>query len=150
MLSPSLEDYLEEIYNLSFLKIKIRVSEIAKRLNVSSPSTVRALKKLNDEDFLTYSKYTEIKLTEKGMRLGELLVRRNTILQDFLKIIGSDCDTAEEAEAMEHYLCSSTISAIETLIAFLKVKEVKDMYQRFSVNSYVSDWGQEIGNIEIK
>jgi DtxR family transcriptional regulator, Mn-dependent transcriptional regulator len=150
MLSPSLEDYLEEIYNLSFLKIKIRVNEIAKRLNVSPPSTVRALKKLNEEGFLIYSKYSEIKLTEKGFRLGELLVRRNTVLRDFLKIIGSNCDVVEEAEAMEHYLSSTTISSIETLIAFLKVKEVRDMYQRFSDSSYVSDWSRAIESKEIK
>jgi Mn-dependent DtxR family transcriptional regulator len=150
MLSPSLEDYLEEICRLSFLRKKVRVGEIAERLKVSSPSTVKALKKLNDAGYLVYVKYSQINLTDKGIKLGELLVRRNAILQDFLSIIGSDCDIEAEAEAMEHYLCTSTISSVERLTAFLKVKEVKEMYERFSDNSFTADWSKAIGSADIK
>lgn len=144
MLSPSLEDYLEEIYRLSFLKEKIRLGEVAARLGVTSPSAVKALKRLNEAGYLVYIKYAEIRLTEKGTKLGELLVRRNTTLQDFLKIIGSCCDVTAEAEAMEHYLCSSTLLALERLISFLKIKEIGAAYERFCSGSNIDDWSKDI------
>ncbi len=147
MLSPSLEDYLEEAYRLSFLKNRVRVGSIAQRLNVSAPSVVKALKKLHEEGYMIYTRYADIKLTDRGIRLGELLVRRNTMLQDFLRIIGSKCDVAAEAEAMEHYLCASTITAFERLISFLKIEEVRDMYERYSNTTNAMDWSKEIENV---
>lgn len=144
MLSPSQEDYLEEIYRLSLLKDKVRVSDIAERLNVSSPSVVKALKRLNDENYIRYKQYVEITLTEAGERLGSLLVRRNSMLQDFLRTINSDCDIAKEAEAMEHYLSSSTIFAIESLIAFLKTDPVRDLFSKFNKASAQRHWSRDI------
>lgn len=144
MLSPSQEDYLEEIYRLSLLKDKVRVSDIADRLNVSSPSVVKALKRLNDENYIRYKQYVEITLTETGERLGSLLVRRNSMLQDFLKTINSDCDIAKEAESMEHYLSSSTIFAIESLIAFLKIDPVRELFAKFNKASGQRHWSRDI------
>jgi Mn-dependent DtxR family transcriptional regulator len=40
----------------------------------------------------------------------------------FVEIIGSKCNKAEEAEAMEHYLSKDTVSAITSLVEFLKKK----------------------------
>lgn len=45
MLSPSLEDYLEEIYRISQSGETVRVTDIAACLNVSLPSVTRALQK---------------------------------------------------------------------------------------------------------
>ncbi len=146
MLSPSQEDYLEEIYRLSLLKDKVRVGDIAAKLNVSSPSVVRALKKLNDEDYIRYKRHEGITLTEAGDRLGVLLVRRNSMLQDFLRTINSDCDIAKEAEAMEHYLCSSTILAIESLIAFLKTEQVQALFFSFNRASSQRHWSEDIND----
>ncbi|AOT71650.1 metal-dependent transcriptional regulator [Geosporobacter ferrireducens] len=144
MLSPSLEDYLEEIYRLSILKSSIRVLDIADRLNVSSPSVVKALKKLHEEKLIRYIRYTEIRLTDDGEKLGRLLVRRNAVLQEFLKVIRSNCNLEKEAEAMEHYLSPPTISAIENLIAFLKLKEVREMYDKFNEPPSDTHWSDKI------
>lgn len=144
MLSPSLEDYLEEIYRLSILKSTIRVLDIADRLNVSSPSVVKALKKLHEEKLIRYIRYTEILLTPEGERLGRLLVRRNSVLQEFLRVIHSNCDLAKEAEAIEHYLSPPTIYAIENLIAFLQLKEVKEMYNKFNEPPSDTHWSDKI------
>ncbi len=144
MLSPSLEDYLEEIYRLSILKNIIRVLDIADRLNVSSPSVVKALKKLHEEKLIRYTRYTEILLTAEGEKLGRLLVKRNSVLQEFLTVIHSNCDLAKEAEAMEHYLSPPTISAIENLIEFMKLKEVREMFDRFNEPASDTHWSDRI------
>lgn len=120
MLSPSLEDYLEEIYRFSLRNKVVRVTDIADCLNVTLPSVNNAIRKLNEKNYLIYQKYRELELTEKGRKLGKFLVERNSILKKFLRIIGSQCDVEAEAEAMEHYLTLPTIRAIENLLDFLE------------------------------
>lgn len=129
MLSPSLEDYLEELYNLYMENKNLRVIDLALKLDVSSPSVVKALKKLHNDDYIIYEKYKGITLTEKGKKLGKSLVKRNYILQEFLIIIASDCNPVEEAEAMEHYLSPSTVETFKLFSTFLK--ENNDVLMRF-------------------
>ncbi|MHB1653485.1 MAG: metal-dependent transcriptional regulator [Desulfitobacteriaceae bacterium] len=120
MLSPSLEDYLEEIYRFSLSLDTVRVTDISNRLKVALPSVTKALYKLRDESYIRYERYGEIKLTDKGKEFGYYLVTRNQLLQEFLDLICSNCDIAAEAEAMEHYLSTATIDAIKTLVEFMK------------------------------
>ncbi len=120
MLSPSLEDYLEEIYRFSLSLDTVRVTDISNRLNVALPSVTKALYRLRDESYIRYERYGEIKLTDKGKEFGYYLVKRNQLLQEFLSLICSKCNFAAEAEAMEHYLSTATIDAIKTLVEFMK------------------------------
>ncbi|HBP63098.1 MAG TPA: DNA-binding protein [Desulfosporosinus sp.] len=120
MLTPSLEDYLEEIYRFSLSLDTVRVTDISKRLKVALPSVTRALYKLRNESYIKYERYGEIKLTDQGKELGRYLVTRNQLLQEFLALICSKCNFAVEAEAMEHYLSAATIDAIKTLVEFMK------------------------------
>ncbi|TYO95390.1 metal-dependent transcriptional regulator [Desulfallas thermosapovorans] len=120
MLSPSLEDYLEEIYRFSLKNDVVRVSDIAACLDVTLPSVNNATRKLSSENYLIYKKYRELVLTDKGRKLGRFLVERNSILQKFLRVINSGCDIKAEAEAMEHYLSMPTLWAIESLVDFFE------------------------------
>jgi len=120
MLTPSLEDYLEEIYRFSLSLDTVRVTDISNRLKVALPSVTKALYKLRDESYIKYERYGEIKLTDQGKKFGNYLVTRNQLLQEFLALICSKCDFAVEAEAMEHYLSAATIDAIKTLVEFMK------------------------------
>ncbi|AFM40548.1 Mn-dependent transcriptional regulator [Desulfosporosinus acidiphilus SJ4] len=120
MLTPSLEDYLEEIYRFSLTLDIVRVTDISKRLDVALPSVTKALYKLREERYIDYERYGEIRLTDKGKEFGSYLVARNQLLQEFLGLICSKCDFAAEAEAMEHYLSTATIEAIKTLVEFIK------------------------------
>ncbi len=129
MLSPSLEDYLEEIYRFSLNNDVVRVSDIAACLDVTMPSVNNAIRKLSSENYLIYKRYRELVLTNKGRRVGKFLVERNSILQKFLKVISSDCDVKAEAEAMEHYLTLPTIRAIESLVDFFEKNS--DCRQKF-------------------
>lgn len=129
MLSPSLEDYLEEIYRFSVNNDIVRVTDISHKLNVKLPSVTKALGRLRAAGYITYQKYGLIGMTDMGRQTGCYLVARNTLLQDFLRMIQAECDVAAEAEAMEHYLSKSTISSIERIIMFMK--ENTEVYQRF-------------------
>lgn len=119
-LSPSLEDYLEEIYRFSLTQPSVRVSDLSIRLKVSLPSVSKALRKLRSKEYISYRKYGEICLTDWGNEIGQFLVRRNTILQEFLYLIEADCNIGEEAEAMEHYLSRTTIASIHSLVDFMR------------------------------
>src|SRR6056297_3134058 len=104
MLTPSLEDYLEEIYRFSNELGFIRITDIANKLDVSLPSVNKAVKTLSEMGYLQYIPYKNIDLTEKGAVMGKFLVARNKTLQQFLEVIGSNCNKEAEAEAIEHYL----------------------------------------------
>ena len=69
MLTPSLEDYLEEIYRFSLSLDTVRVTDISKRLKVALPSVTKALYKLRDESYIKYERYGEIKLTDQRKRI---------------------------------------------------------------------------------
>lgn len=129
MLSPSLEDYLEEIFNFSSTRNKVKVKDIAQKLGVSSPSVVKALDKLEEQGYIIYIKYKNILLTDKGHNYGKFLVDRNTILRDFFVMINKDCNAIDEAEAVEHYLSPSTLHMISNLYHYLK--ENPETYKSF-------------------
>lgn len=119
MLSPSLEDYLEELYRFSLTADTVRVTDLSIKLGVSMPSVSKALHKLKSKEYISYQRYGEITLTGKGKQLGDFLVRRNRILQEFLVLIKTNCDIEAEAEAMEHYLSDATIRSIQAIVIFL-------------------------------
>lgn len=140
MLSPSLEDYLEEVYRLSLNKKEIRNKDIADTLDVSMPSVVKGLKKLKEMDYIKYEPYEKIEVLEKGKRKGKFLVERNKILREFVNIIGSSCDEKAEAEAMEHYLCIDTIRSIEKLISFFdNNSEIKNQFNEYNSTSILDE-----------
>lgn len=119
ILTPSLEDYLEELYRFSLSADTVRVTDLSIKLGVSLPSVTKALRKLKSGQYIYYQRYGEITLTDKGKKLGDFLVKRNQLLQEFLVLINTDCDIAAEAEAMEHYLSEATIRSIQAIVTFL-------------------------------
>lgn len=133
MLSPSLEDYLEETYRLQQYHDNIRVSDIAACLKVSLPSVVKALKRLQQEGYLHYGNYGKIKLTALGQKKGKFLCDRNHIVREFLNVLYCPCDISAEAEAMEHYLSESTVELMRNLIDFMHTyPDIREKFHLFS------------------
>lgn len=141
MLSPSLEDYLEELYRFSLYNDIVRVTDLSRKLRVSPPSVSRALRKLKAGQYIHYQRYGIINLTDKGRKTGNFLVERNKLLQEFLTLICANCDIAAEAEAMEHYLSKGTITSIQLLVEFMK--DHPDCYQLFLEYSGSSEKEQD-------
>jgi len=122
MATPSMEDYLERIYQLMQEKGYARVVDIANLLNVQSPSVTRMIQKLADEEFLEYEKYRGIVLTEKGESLGKAVKRRHKTLSEFLRLVGvrDEATVFKDVEGIEHHVSPETLDAIRSLVEFFE------------------------------
>ncbi len=119
-LTPALEDYLEMVYRLCEQNDYARVGQLSELLNVKPPSVSKMIVKLTNLGYLKYERYEIIRLTDSGRIIGEYLLRRHETIESFLTIIGSS-NPLEETELVEHSLSSSTVSALNELLEFLRV-----------------------------
>ncbi|HOJ79030.1 MAG TPA: metal-dependent transcriptional regulator [Bacillota bacterium] len=124
-ISPSLEDYLETILDLSVANDKVRVTDLAERMKVAKSSVNQAVKKLNELNMIKHEKYGPLTLTKAGEERAQKIRRRHQILKEFLiEILGVNRDDAEiDACKIEHYLCPDTI---EKFVAYLEANLKKD------------------------
>ncbi|RAL26586.1 transcriptional regulator MntR [Thermoflavimicrobium daqui] len=121
MPTPSMEDYLENIYKLIEQKGYARVSDIAEALEVHPSSVTKMVQKLDQNKYLVYEKYRGLVLTAKGKKIGKRLVDRHHLLEHFLRLIGvSEEQIYEDVEGIEHHLSWDSITCIENLVAFLE------------------------------
>jgi len=111
ILTPIMEDYLEAIYDLSNDTEMVRVRDIAQRLSVKMPTVTSMLKTLAERDLVFYEKYTAVRLTPEGLRIGSETCKRHAVLLKFLhEVLGVDFNVAnEEACKMEHALSAETL-----------------------------------------
>lgn len=119
MPTPSMEDYIEIIYNLIEKKGFARVSDIAERLSVHPSSVTKMVQKLDKDDYLDYEKYRGFVLTSKGKKIGERLVYRHELLEEFLEIIGVEKENIyNDVEGIEHHLSWNSIDRIGDLVNY--------------------------------
>jgi len=118
-LSASMEDYLEMIYRLSEEDSYTRVLELADALHVQPPSASRMLQRLAEEGLVEYEKYSIIRLTQQGQKIGSYLINRHNVLEEFLRLIGVP-DVLEDAERIEHNISATAMSGIARLLQFFK------------------------------
>jgi len=117
-LTKSREDYLETIYGLIEENAVARVKDIAAKLNVRKPSVHSAINELKRHGLVEQEPYGYVTLTESGVMEAKKVVRRHTILREFLLLLGVPSDVAErDACAMEHLLSQETYDAIEKFSA---------------------------------
>jgi DtxR family Mn-dependent transcriptional regulator len=96
-LSPQMEDYLESICHLCEEHGVARVKSIAKRLQVSYPSVVSAIKNLKRRKLVHQEHYGYVRLTDKGQKIAGAVIYRHEVLARFLiDILGMDRKTASE------------------------------------------------------
>lgn len=121
MPTPSMEDYLENIYKLIEQKGYARVSDIAEALEVHPSSVTKMVQKLDQNKYLVYEKYRGLVLTSKGKKIGKRLVDRHYLLEQFLRLIGVDeKQIYADVEGIEHHLSWDSITAIENLVNYLE------------------------------
>lgn len=117
-LSPSLENYLEVILNLTELHGAVRVTDLSEELSVAKSSVNQAVSKLVELKLVYHERYGPLKLTTSGLELANKIKRRHKILKKFMtEILGVERDIAEEdACKIEHHISSETF---ERLVDFL-------------------------------
>ena len=121
MPTPSMEDYIEQIYLLIDKKGYARVSDIAEGLAVHPSSVTKMVQKLDKDGYLNYEKYRGLILTKRGEKIGERLVFRHDLLEQFLEIIGVDHENIyQDVEGIEHHLSWNSIDRIGDLVQYFK------------------------------
>lgn len=119
--TPSMEDYIEQIFLLIENKGYARVSDIAEALEVHPSSVTKMVQKLDRGNYLVYEKYRGLILTSKGKKVGKRLVERHDLLEDFLRIIGvKEENIYHDVEGIEHHLSWNSIDRIGDLVHFFE------------------------------
>lgn len=133
-LTPSEEDYLEMIYRLQLTNNEVKVVALASSLNVSKPSVSKMVKRLQNKNLLIHENYGDIKLNEKGEKIGYSLLNRHNAVEEFLRIIGVSNNLHDETEKIEHTVSFETLNCIMSFVNFYKENDnILDMY-----NAYIS------------
>ena len=121
MLTPSVEDYLERIYELIQEKGYARVIDIASSLGIKSSSVTKMIKKLDEQEFLVYEKYRGLTLTQKGESIAQDVKSRHKKLEEFFGILGVENKTIQQdIEGLEHYLSPETLKCIHDFVGFVQ------------------------------
>lgn len=105
-LSANIEEYLETIYKLSQKDEDVKTSKISKDLGITQASVSEMLKKLDKMDYVKYSQYKGVKLTDKGLKAAQKVTRKHRLLERFLHDILKLKDNLlhDQACEMEHSL----------------------------------------------
>ena len=91
------EMYLKAIWHIKEKNEPVKISVIAKMLNVRQPSVVQMLKKLNEKKLVEYNKAGVI-LTETGEKIGSSMMRNSRLLEVLM-------DSALKVEIDEEMVC---------------------------------------------
>lgn len=141
MPTPSMEDYIEQIYLLIEEKGYARVSDIAENLSVHPSSVTKMVQKLDHEKYLIYEKYRGLVLTANGKKVGERLVYRHELLEKMLRLIGvKEENIYQDVEGIEHHLSWNAIDRIGDLVEFFeesssRVEDLRNIQKRNEENT---------------
>ena len=116
-LSKRAQDYIEVMYALQREYGRIRIKDIAERLNVKPSSVIEYLRRLMDMGYVIYKPGTRIRLTEKGKKVGEAIYQKHLVIKEFLILLGVPENIAEiDACYIEHGIHKITLEKITNFI----------------------------------
>ena len=109
--SETSEDYVRLIADLLNAHQEARLSDLARRLGVSSPTVSKVLARLKNEGYIESRPYRSIFLTPKGWDLAQICQKRHEIVLKFLIALGVSHETAPfDAEGIEHHVSEETLN----------------------------------------
>jgi Mn-dependent DtxR family transcriptional regulator len=130
LLTASMEDYVEMIYRLSAEKGFTRINDLSTALNVQPPSATKMVQRLAELKLANYEKYGYIELTELGKKIGEELLNRHNVIEEFLGLLGVSTSILEETEKIEHSINKETLKCIYIFLDFVKDNpDIRDKYK---------------------
>lgn len=141
-ISPSLEDYIEVIYNTIQEKNVARAKDIKDELSVHGASVTGALRTLADKGLINYKPYEFITLTTDGEKIGKAISRRHRILREFMiTVLGKDSESTEKvACGMEHSMDPDLTVRFATFLEFTqKNPDILTSYQKYFKEHYGED-----------
>ncbi len=122
----AMENYLEIIYEFQQNGKRVRVSEIAKKKNVSKASVNNAMNVLADYGLVINEKYHDVILTKKGENLAKFICEKHRVIQVlFEDVLGIESSIAShDACLIEHVISDHSVLKIkEFLIKKNYIKE---------------------------
>jgi DtxR family Mn-dependent transcriptional regulator len=109
--------YLKAIWHIREKKEQVKVSSIAKILNVTQPSVVQMLHKLNDSKLVEYRKgNTIMEMTLEGEKIGERMIRNTRLLEVMMKESLKIEIDEEMVCGIEHHMKDIFTDALCTLL----------------------------------
>jgi DtxR family Mn-dependent transcriptional regulator len=113
--SEHVEMYLKAIWWIREMDEDVKISSIAKILNVTQPSVVQMLKKLNDMKLVVYNK-KGVELAHEGEKIGKQMIRNCRLLEVLMKnSLRMDIDE-EMVCGIEHHMNKKFTDALCTLL----------------------------------
>lgn len=139
--SVAVEDYLKNIYLLSFHHTPVTTSRIASRLGVATASVSAMLRRLTEAELLVRSGGRGHVLTEHGEAHALHVVRRHRLLETYLgQQLGMSWDEVhDEAEMLEHALSDRLTDRIDEALGHPSRDPHGDPIPP-SAGDHVEDW----------
>ena len=109
------EMYLKAIWHIKERNEPVKISTIAKMLNVRQPSVVQMLKKLNEKNLVNYSK-ASVKLTEEGEKIGASMMRNSRLLEVLMESALKVEIDEEMVCGIEHHMNKQFTDALCTML----------------------------------
>ena len=110
-----IEMYLKAIWHLKERGEDVKISTIAKMLNVRQPSVVQMLKKLNIKNLVHYNK-AGVKLTESGQTIGASMMRNSRLLEVLMESALKVEIDEEMVCGIEHHMNKQFTDALCTML----------------------------------
>ena len=109
------EMYLKAIWHIKEREEDVKISTIAKMLNVRQPSVVQMLKKLNIKNLVKYNK-AGVKLTEEGQAVGASMMRNSRLLEVLMESALKVEIDEEMVCGIEHHMKKEFTDALCTML----------------------------------
>jgi Mn-dependent DtxR family transcriptional regulator len=125
LVTESMEDYLECIFDLENTKGYACVSDVAESLKLNRASTSIMVKRLGKLGFLRYEPYRGFALTPEGVRVAEKIRKRHAMLTDLFELMGLDPrEHFSDIEGLEHHLSDRAFRRFGELATHLRTNPI--------------------------
>src|SRR5579875_10655 len=116
LLSPTVEEYLETIYNISMEGEPVIGARLAQKFGVAPPTVTEMLKRLVRDGFVEMDARRQVTLTESGIQAAEAVLRRHRLTERFLvDMLGMQWHQVhEEACRLEHFISGAVEARVIT------------------------------------
>jgi len=117
-LTPSTQDYLETILQLSENDRSVRITDIAASLNIAKASASQAIDTLIAENLVLKEKYGPVTLTKKGELAALKVKKKHKIIREFfVKVLQVDPEIAnKDACRIEHVISPQALAGMITYL----------------------------------
>ena len=116
LLSATVEEYLETIYNMSMEGELVIGARLAEKFRVSAPTVTEMLKRLVRDGYVEMDNRRHVSLTEAGNQAAEAVLRRHRLTERFLvDMLGMQWHQVhEEACRLEHFISGAVEARVIT------------------------------------